>query len=44
VERSVGYSHVIRALAKQLKNEVPGLLIIGQVAALQSNLAWFNPE
>lgn len=31
-------------LAAQATDDEPGLLVIGQVAALGSNLAWFNPS
>ncbi len=32
------------AMANQVKRGVPGLLIIGQVAALGIDLGWFNPK
>jgi uroporphyrin-III C-methyltransferase/precorrin-2 dehydrogenase/sirohydrochlorin ferrochelatase len=38
-----GTVDTLPAIAAQLEDDAPGLLIIGQVAALGRNLAWFNP-
>jgi uroporphyrin-III C-methyltransferase/precorrin-2 dehydrogenase/sirohydrochlorin ferrochelatase len=38
-----GTVDTLPAIAAQLENDAPGLLIIGQVAALGRNLAWFKP-
>lgn len=40
IEGTVGQLH---ALALKADRDIPSLLIIGQVAALSSNLAWFEP-